>query len=421
MDSIERTTHRIHTRAAFFEGAFAALMWSVAEIARKGLGADHLLITLLVMAPAVAMSLAIFVAGRIASTHPRRLIRRAAIVGRLPLLLLLVWGDDPWFLLVLVTIQALAAVLIVSSWNGVLRSNYSDANRGRLFGRASRWQMLAGAIAVIGSGLWAQQNSEAYRIFLPIAALLGVWSCVIFSRVPRREGKIASPPAVRLSSARTLFRVLVHDRRFLQYEIGFFFYGIGFMALGTAKPFITVDELGLDWGVLLGAKAIPALAGIALAPTFGRWMDQIGPARLGSIAFAGLVLYGIALALAVGPITYCLAEGVFGTAMTGVLILWNMGPVAFAREGEAMHYMSVHVALVGFRGLIGHPIGGLISKYASDPRWVILFSVIAWIAGSLVMRRLGRKMGPRWIDPNPDRTDPHPAGTDPQPEAETVD
>lgn len=390
LDRIERDTYRLHTRAAFFEGAFMAVIWSVGEIARKGVGADHLMITLITMAPAVSQCLALFIAGRVASTHPRRAIRGAALVGRLPILLLLIWGDDPILLLVLVTVQALAMVPIVSAWNGVLRSNYTEANRGRLFGRASRYQSVAGALAVIGSGIWAQQDSSAFRYFLPIAALLGVWACVLFSTVPRREGRIAAPPAVRLGSVRTLLAVLVRDRRFRQYEMGFMCYGMGFMALMTAKPFITVDVLELDWMILLGAKAIPSLMGIALAPRFGKAMDRIGPARLGALSIGCLVLYGGALSLAVGPVTFCLAEVIFGTAMTGVMILWNMGPIAFAKEGEAMHYMSVHVALVGVRGLFAHPIGGLISKYASDPRWVILFSCALWICGSLIMRHLGR-------------------------------
>ena len=90
--------------------------------------------------------------------------------------------------------------------------------------------------------------------------------------------------------------------------------------------------------------------------------------------------------------------------MTGVMILWNMGPVAFAREGEAMYYMAVHVFLVGIRGLIGHPIGGWIAYAAPDPRWVILFSGLAWVAGSLVMRQLGRRM--REDGESTDRDDP---------------
>ena len=392
MDAIERKTYRRHRAAALFEGSYSSIIWSTPEIARKGLGADHLMVTLIVMAPAVAQSLALFVAGRIAATHPRRLIRTFGFIGRLPIVLLFFLPADPWIFLTIVTWQALAYVPIISAWNGVLRSNYTESTRGRLFGGASRFQSVAGAITVIGSGFWAHHDPQAFRVFLPIAAGLGIISCLIFSGVPLRERSRAAPPAVRLGSPRALLRTLVVDRNFFRYELGFFCYGLGFMALGTALPFITVDHLDLDWNVLLGAKAIPSLIGVALAPFFGRVMDRIGAPRLGAYAFAGLIVYGGLLALAVGPVTYCLVTVVFGIAMTGVLILWNMGPVAFAKEGEAMRYMSVHVALVGLRGIIGHPIGGWIAAKAGDPRWVIVFSTILWILGSVVMWRLSQKM-----------------------------
>jgi len=392
MDAIEKDTYRLHTRAAFFEGAFGAVLASVADVARKGLGADTLLITLITMAPAVTQCLALFVAGRVAAAHPRRLIRGAGLVGRLPLLVLLVRWDDPWLLLVLVSVQALSMVPIISAWNGILRSNYTAESRGRIFGRAARYQSLAGAIAIIASGVWAERDPDAFRLLYPFAGVIGAWACVLFASVPRREGRIAAPSGVRLSSAGTLIAVLRRDPRFLRYQVGFFFYGMGFMALATAKPFITVDVLELDWAVLLGARAIPYLAGIAFSPYFGRLLDRIGQARVGAISFGGLVLYGIALSLARDAVTFCLAEVLFGIAMTGVTIIWNMGPIAFAKEGEAMQYMAIHVSLVGVRGLLGHPVGGLITEYASDPRWVILFCGGAWLTAALVMRRLGRQM-----------------------------
>ncbi len=391
MDRIEVETYRRHRFAALFEGVFGVIIWSTPEITRKALDAPILLITLIVMAPAVTQTLAIFVAGRIAASRPRRLIRTAAILGRTPLILLAFFSRDPWLILILITIQALASVTIVSAWNSVLRTNYTAPNRGTLFGRASRFQSIAAATAVIGTGIWARHDGEAYRWFIPLAAILGVIGCSIFSSTPLRSHEKAAPSAVRLSSFGLLLDVLVKDARFRRYEIGFFLYGLGFMALATAKPLISVDTLDLEWDVLLGAKAIPSICGVFLAPLFGRWMDRIGPPRLGALSFACLVLYAGALALARGPVGYCVAEGVFGTAMTGVLLIWNMGPVAFAPGGRAMHYMSVHVALVGVRGLIGHPIGGVIAAVA-DPRWVLVFSSIAWLAGSLVMASLGRRM-----------------------------
>ena len=78
------------------------------------------MLTLIVMAPAVAQGAVLFFGGWISRTGPRRLLRRAATLGRLPMALvglLLVpsiaqWSKTeeglklvPWFFLVLVTIS----------------------------------------------------------------------------------------------------------------------------------------------------------------------------------------------------------------------------------------------------------------------------------------------------------------------------
>ena len=161
MPKIEERTYRFHLRAVMFEGVFSGLLWSAPEIARKALGVDNLLLTLIVMAPAVAQGAVLFFGGWISRTGPRRLLRRAATVGRLPLsltLLLLVpmianWAQTdegmkwvPWFFLILVTVQALASVPITSAINGVIRSNYRDENRGYFYEQDVERMHIKGAL-----------------------------------------------------------------------------------------------------------------------------------------------------------------------------------------------------------------------------------------------------------------------------------
>ncbi|MBT7131234.1 MAG: hypothetical protein HN891_11060, partial [Planctomycetes bacterium] len=68
MDQIEQKTYRIHVRAILFEGVFGGLMWSTGEIARKALDVDTLMLTLIVMAPAVAQGSVLFFGGWISRT-----------------------------------------------------------------------------------------------------------------------------------------------------------------------------------------------------------------------------------------------------------------------------------------------------------------------------------------------------------------
>ena len=407
MPEIERQTYNFHVKAILFEGIFGALMWSTGEIARKALGVDTFLLTLIIMAPAVAQGAVLFFGGWISRTGPRRLLRRAATLGRLPvaligLLLVPSIGDwaatdegkrvVPWFFLALVTIQALASVPITAAWNGVLRGNYSDERRGTYYGKVQRWGSLLSGIVTLGAGIWLHYSTAAFPWLYIIAAITGWFACWIFSRVPlrNREESRANTPSIQ--GARALWQILIRDRRFLTFEIGFVLYGTAFMALITAKPIWTVDEefLGLSWPVLLGSKGLVSLAMVILPPKFGRTLDRVGPGWLSGAAYSGLVLYALLLILATSATGFIIAEIVFGISMAAVILAWNVGPISFASIDEGREYMAVHVALVCVRGLIGHPIGGYLAETTGDPRYVFGFAMVVWVMSAAVMFSLGK-------------------------------
>lgn len=415
MLNIEQQTYRFHVRAILFEGIFGGLMWSTGEIARKALGVDTLLLTLIVMAPAVSMGAVLFFGGWISRTGPRRLLRRAATLGRLPLalvgfLLIPAVGDwsrteegqqiVPWLFLLLVTISSLASVPITSAWNGVLRSNYSDEQRGSLFGLAQRWGSFSSGVCTVVAGIWLHYQNDAFPWIYLLAALAGWFACYIFAQVPIRDRELVTQETPKIDSARALWRILINDRRFLRYEIGFVLYGTGFMALVTAKPIWTVDAqfLNLSWPVLLGTKGLISLVMILLTPYFGKTLDRIGPGWLSAGCFLGLSLYAILLGIANSPLDFILAEVVFGIVMSGVILGWNVGPLSFSPVDFGREYMAVHVALVCVRGLIGHPIGGYVAETTGDPRYVFGISFVLWIIAAFVMFSLGKGTTPQEVD-----------------------
>ncbi|MEE8142279.1 MAG: MFS transporter, partial [Planctomycetota bacterium] len=140
------------------------------------------------------------------------------------------------------------------------------------------------------------------------------------------------------------------------------------------------------------AKGLFSLAVVLFTPMMGRLMDRIGPARLAARSFGLLALYSAMLLLVQNAWSYALVETFWGVAMSGVGIVWNMGPVTLAPEGEARRYMSIHVALVGLRALIGHPLGGILTRITGDPRWVFLVAIGFLLAATWVMTSLGRDL-----------------------------
>ena len=86
LDAIERSTYRLHIRAAVFEGLFTSVMWGAADVAARNMDAGPLEVTLITMAPGAALLVALFFGGVMDSASRRQLFIWPAFLGRLPIL-----------------------------------------------------------------------------------------------------------------------------------------------------------------------------------------------------------------------------------------------------------------------------------------------------------------------------------------------
>ncbi|MCI0651518.1 MAG: MFS transporter [Planctomycetes bacterium] len=392
MDEIEKDTYRQHRRAFLFEGVLNSLIAAAPAIAVRNLHATPFDVMLITMAPGVAQLVSFFFAGAFDAIDRRKLILYPALFGRLPLAFLLLAGDL-WLFIALLMWQAIMVVPITAGWNSLLRVNYTNETRGSLYGRAVRYGHLSSALIALALGLWLDENPRAFQYAYPTAAAAGVMACWLFTRIPLRPG---APSAVRAPRFDVLYavRVLSADSAFFRYQVGFFFYGTAFMVIMIAKPLYATHVLDASNTVQLGANALWGIAIVLFTPYMGRVMDRSNPATLTAISFALLVLHSLVLCFATTTAIYLVAESIFGVAMAGVLISWNMGPVAFAGPGEAGRYTGVHAALVGVRALLGHPLGFAITNYA--PYWTAFpVALVFFLVATIVMIRLRPAMHER--------------------------
>lgn len=392
LDPIERETYRRHLPSTLCESVFTSICWAGTEIAVKGFEAGILVVTLITMAPGVMQFLSLFAAGPVARVGRRRLLRISSVVGRAPIVLVYFVGG-PYSFLTLLCLQAAAQVFITTSWNSLLSSNYRVTRRGVLYARVAKWGALVGGVVTVGLGFWLDHDPDAFRYGYPIAAVFGVVACFLFAEIPVRpepEGTARPRPGIR-----GLWHIVREDRAFRRYELGFFLYGLGFMSLITAKPIQTADpaHLGFDYSVLLGAKGAFSLLVVLATVSMGRRMDRLGPAGMASRCFALLTVYSALLIFVREPWQYLAIESLFGFAMAGILIAWNMGPVTLAPTPSlAGSYMLIHVALVGVRASIAHPLGGWLVDFTGDPRWVFGVAIVFFVAGAATMHSLARQL-----------------------------
>lgn len=392
LDEIERSTYRRHLPANLCESVFTMACWSGVDIAIKRFNAEVQVVILMTMMPGVLQFLSLFASGPVARVGRRRLLRWSAVIGRSPIVLVY-FISGPYSFLLLLCLQATAQVFVTTSWNSLLSSNYRASRRGILYARVARWGSLVSGITMIGFGFWLKEDPEAFRYGYVIAGVLGVVSCFIFSEIPVRSDDATlarSKPGVK-----ALWGILKEDRSFRRYEIGFFLYGLAFMAIMTAKPVQFADSQYLDFSypVLLGAKGAFSLLVVLATLPMGRAMDRLGPAGMAGRCYFLLAIYCVLLIFVTGPWQYLLVESLFGVAMAGVMIAWNMGPVTLAPTAAlAGSYMLIHVALVGVRAAIAHPIGGWIVKATGDPRWVFGLGFVLLTAGTWVMLSLAKDL-----------------------------
>jgi predicted MFS family arabinose efflux permease len=392
LDETERKTYGRHRSAQAFESLFLAICWSGADVAIKSFDATVLIVTLITMAPGVAMLVALFVARRLQVLGRKRLLHACALVGRAPLLLV-IFIAGPWSFLALLSLQALTMSVVVANWNSLIRVNYRDKHRAHLFAHVTRLGALVSGIGTLGAGIWLDMDQTAYRYIYPIAAILGILSLWIFAGIDARRSEHADDdPDAEAPRFRELMRRFFGDRDFLQYEIGFMLYGVAFMAISTAKPLRMAGVLDLPYATLLGSKAAFSLAMVLASVVVGISINRLGPARLAARAYWGLALYCGMLLMTTESWHLVCAEAYFGLVMTAVHIAWNLGPVLLAPNARvASSYMLIHVALVGVRSAIGHPIGGVLTEVTGDPRTVFVFSSVFFVLAALTMANLARR------------------------------
>jgi MFS family permease len=383
---VSRYTYRLHARAALLEGVLAGILVTNDVVARKTLHAGPFQIMLLTMAPSAAWLLALVLARRFEDVPQRRVFFWAGLLGRLSLLgMCLVAG--PWSFIAILVWSAIVQTVVIPAQNSVYQANYDPAIRGRLFGRTQVFLGVATAAAALGAGLCMNLDANAYLYLYPIAGVAGFAATQVFGSIRlRRTGPLGSAKETRRRPP--LWRLLFEDAPFRRFETAMFVYGLGFMCMLPVMAILFVDELHMDYADASLAKGVVFNAVPVLALTFaGRMHDRLGLERVAIRSYVVLAIFAAGMALVRTPTQVVALFAFFGLGMAGVNIAWSMGPIKFAPPGDAARYMGVHVALVGIRALIGHPLGAALAKGTGSSRATFVLASCFFSLATLLMMR----------------------------------
>jgi len=281
----------------------------------------------------------------------------------------------------------------------VLRHVYPQRSRGRAYGMITSAMWLGGALASYGIGAWLNIEPDAFRAYLPIAAvlqLMGIGILLLLSRATGAFQEGAAAPGRPLAWSTLLApivnmrQVLKADRTFYRYEAAFMTYGIGWMICYALVPLLVTDKLKMNYEEVANSTQVAVLLAMVVLLIPAGWLiDRIGPSRTSGLSFALLTVYPIGLVLARNPLELAIVSGVYGVAAAGVNVGWMLGPVSLApTAAQVPQYVAIHSTLVGLRGTLFQGLGVLLYTVSGSFLWPLLVAAVSFAWAAVQMWRL---------------------------------
>jgi MFS family permease len=333
-------------------------------IARKAFEASAWQTLLVTAAPVVLLALSIFWGDVLRRTSLPRYLALYWAIAVLPLSGIAM-ADSFWGFATCHLIAACGSAAWPAVNGEVLKHLYPDRSRGRVYGAITTGTVLGAAAGSFFLGRWLQSDGQAFRTFMPMAAVLqglGVTSLVLLLKT---SGVLGVRAHNRAHDGRTLAQrvieplthtreVLAGDRVFARYEAAFMTYGAAWMICEALRPMLLTDHLKLNYGAI-GTSGFMVFQLAVASCTFlaGSILDKLGPARLCVLTFGLYPLYPIALALAENEQHLLLASIAYGVCTAGVNAGWMLGPVTLAPSPDKVpQYVAIHATMVGLRGTV---------------------------------------------------------------------
>lgn len=297
-------------------------------------------------------------------------------------------------------------VLARTAWSGILiiraavwRANYSRAWRGRVTARMVQMASLLVAAYSALIGFLLDWSPDAYRP----AFILGA-GCAIFasfvnrkSRFRRQRQLIASELAEKTLQGRrlsmsVLVSVLRRDINFRHYMMAMMVFGSGNLMLLPMLVILLNEQLHLSQ--LHQVTVTSSLPLLVLCFSVSLWARLLDRRHIFSYrAIHSWFFVSSSALFATAVITRQVellwpASIILGGAYAGGHLGWNLGHNDFSSDGNASHYMAIHVMLTGLRGLVMPLIGVGFYQYLAIhwpeyDAWALLLPLSLSVSGAL--------------------------------------
>lgn len=380
-------------------GGASGLLGFGEVVGRKSLSASPLAITVLTMIAPFAASSSLWWARLLTGRDQRKFVLLFGLAGFASVASGLALASVGHLLLIWLLYHFFVNGLFGQAENRILQQHIPPDKTGQTYGLAQSAGMVIAAITAFFAGSYMDHIAGGYRHLFGVLALFGLGAVALLGTIPasRATGeKQGLSKELVYRPLTDMLKLLKARPDFLRFETAFMLYGVAFMMLLPVLPLYLVDDLKFGYQQIgLARGTIFTLAMIITVQLFGRLFDRTTPHRMGIGIFFLLAFYPLGLLLALqfeGLLRLVLvyaAFALFGIAMSGLVVLWNLSSIRFSGGEDSNVYQSVHVYATSVRGAFAPLVGLAVMSIFGRPTALAVSSGM-WILASFMMYYMRR-------------------------------
>jgi MFS family permease len=380
----EKKSFRLHLLYSVFEGVLMGGILLNEFIFLKSMhGSEVKLAALFVISIAVYVLLVFFNEFIRRTSKKRVMLRWVGFFSRLPIFFFFFFPNDPnayigtalyqYLFLGIFLVYYLGVIVIHPTINQLLKHNYRDENLSSLYAWAMTANKLVALVVSFGLGILLDANYYVFRITWPMMGIAGILAVYFLSLIPYTPVKKEFQRSFWLAvsdSVKGMGKILVKDKPYRDFEIGFMLYGFAFMFTVTVITLYLENVLHLSYTSVAFYKNTGNLVLLIMMPVFGIVLGKLDPRKFAQISYSFMFLYVFFIAISEFftwsvvwqdlnvVVMVFIAFVFFGFFQSAMNLQFTIGSSYFVRQADdAGDYQAVHLSLVGVRGLFAPFVG----------------------------------------------------------------
>ncbi len=387
-------TRRAILLSSLLNEPFASLYPLLPFILLKSLGATAFQIVILMMLKPVSSIFSLYWSEKISQNrHTLRMnLVGAGLFARLPFLIAFLF-DNVWMYVGASTLYMLFSRAGIPAWMEILKVNLPDKIREKSFSFGSAIGYAEGVFIAIGIGSLLDKSDMSWKIFFLIALFLGLIALFIQSLLPLGEKKESEENEVTFSWKESFLRpwidcyeLMKNRSDFRKFQWAFMVGGFGLMVIQPVIPIFFTETLHISYRELLIAYSVCKAFGFVLtSPLWSRALSYVSVNTFTSLVLVGFAVFPLFIVAAIAhPYWIYVAYFIYGIAQAGSHLIWHLSGPLFAEGEKSLRYSGVNIVMVGIRGTLGPPLGGVLVALCG-PIFVFILSALFCLSGTAAL------------------------------------